>query len=268
MRRLLALLLALPLFAGCATSVSDLSAGQTGWLSYASSDAPIRLRGELQLPTEGAPPYPAMIVAHGSGGLDARSPQWSDYLRKQGIATLMIDYFGPRGVTWNSRTQPTPVSDIHDALRLLASHPAIDRTRIGVIGFSRGGVLAIEAANADPQDIGGLRYAAHVALYPPCISASVRRRGPGAPILVLIGSKDDVAAEPQCEYVVDSARRAGHDAKLIVYEGGYHGFDAGHSGIVTNRASGVSYRMHPDSAITRRAREDVRIFLGSALKLN
>jgi dienelactone hydrolase len=268
MRFLTVLLLSTVLLAGCATTVTDLSAGQTGWVSYPSSEASVRLRGQLLLPSVGAAPYPAMIVAHGSGGLDARSTQWADYLRKLGIATLVIDYFGPRGVVWSSPVQPTPVTDIHDALRLLASHPAIDRSRIGVMGFSRGGVLAMEAANADTQDIGGLSYAAHVALYPPCIASSIRRRGPGAPILVLIGSNDDVAAEPQCEYLVSSARDAGRDAKLIVYQGGYHGFDGPHGGFVTHRASGRSYRMHPDAAITRHAHEDVRVFLGRALNLN
>ena len=78
-----------------------------------------------------------MIILHASGGLDARNGRWSRLLQQQGYATFQLDYFGPRGVTADSRKQPTPVRDVAEALRLLASHPRVDPKRVAVIGFSR-----------------------------------------------------------------------------------------------------------------------------------
>lgn len=59
------------------------------------------------------------------------------FLRGQGIATMAIDYFGPRGVIKNSSELSAPAIDIVDALKVIASDPRIDAKRIGVMGYSR-----------------------------------------------------------------------------------------------------------------------------------
>lgn len=66
-------LAALALLGGCATAVTDLRQGEVGWVSYPSTHESLQLSGELILPTQTPGPYPAMIIAHASGGLDARN---------------------------------------------------------------------------------------------------------------------------------------------------------------------------------------------------
>lgn len=253
------------LLGGCAgQSVTDLSGGQVGWVSYPSTWEKIDIRGELVLPDKARGRVPAMIIAHASGGLDRRNERWAVFLREHGMATFQLDYFGPRGIDRNSASQPMPTYDAYDALRLLATHPMIDARRIGIIGFSRGAQIALGAANAPPSLTGGQRFAAHVALYPSCGTASLAKGGSGAPVLVLVGTRDDLTSVTSCERLIEDARAVGRDATLIVYEGAYHGWDGDYNGVWFHRAINRSYAMYPDQLTTEKSRTDVLVFLKKA----
>lgn len=255
---------------GCALSgqkVTDLSGGQVGWVSYPSTWEKIELRGELILPAKIGGKVPAMIIAHASGGLNAQNSRWAAYLREHGIASFQLDYFGPRFVSRNSLSQLTPTYDVYDTLRLLATHPRIDATRIGVIGFSRGADMALGAANANASYTGGHRFAAHVALYPGCGVASIVQGGSGAPVLVLIGSLDDLSSPKSCKRLVENAREVGRDATLIVYEGAHHAWDGDFNGVWFHPAAKRSYRMYSNPTVTEQSRKDVLAFLRKALNL-
>lgn len=254
---------------GCALAaqkVTDLSGGQVGWVSYPSTSEQIDIRGELVLPGKVDGKAPAMIIAHASGGIDARNLRWAAFLRDHGIATFQLDYFGPRGVSATSASQPIPTYDAYDALRLLATHPMIDATRIGIIGFSRGAQIALWTANAPASLTGRHRFAAHVALYPSCGMASVDKGGSGAPVLVLVGTLDETTSVRSCERLVEDARAAGRDATLTVYEGAHHGWDGDYMGLWFHPALGRSYYMAPNQAVTERSRRDVLSFLQRVMK--
>ena len=258
------------LLAACALSgqkVTDLKSGQSGWVVYPSTWEQIDIRGELVLPEKARGKVPAMIIAHASGGLDGRNDRWGAFLRDHGIATFQLDYFGPRGINASSRTQPTPMYDAYDSLRLLATHPGIDASRIGIIGFSRGANIALGVANGMPSLAGGHHFAAHVALYPTCGTAGVGRGGSGAPILVLIGTRDDLATVRQCERLVEVARDLGRDITLNVYDGAHHGWDGDFSGVWFHAAINRSYAMYADASTTAQSQKDVLAFLRKALKL-
>ena len=259
--------ISLGVLAGCASGkkVDSLEQGQTGWLSYPSSVEKLRLTGQLLLPTIGTPPYPAMILAHASGGLDTRVDRWAAFFREQGIATLVIDYFGPRGVTANSATQPIPTHDVYDALRLLGTHPLINPERVGIIGFSRGGNVVLNAADMGAYDAGGRQFAGYVALYPSCGVTSIRK-GNGAPVLIMLGDRDDLVPVVQCETLVENARSKGREARLKVFEGGYHGWDGDFSGIWYHRALNTSYTLQADDRITELSRQEALSFLKPLLR--
>src|ERR1700684_4145891 len=114
---------------------------------------------------------PAMVVVHGSSGVLHNDWDWAKRLNEIGIAAFVIDNFTGRGIeeTATGRSRLSAMADAAGALaalRLLAAHPAIDPKRIGVIGFSRGGSVAIDSAlepirRAAIDD--DLRFAAHVA---------------------------------------------------------------------------------------------------------
>lgn len=260
--------LLISILAGCAggQKVVDLSQGQSGWVSYPSSSEKLMLTGELRFPNDSVGKFPAIVIAHGSGGLDERSERWAEYFRKHGIATFKMDYFGPRWVTANSATQPLPTNDTIDALNLLSSHPKIDSSRIAIIGFSRGAHLAINSAS--PGYTGSSnRYAAHVGLYPTCGLTYIGKGDASAPILILVGSDDDIAPVVQCETLQADGVAKGRSVTLKIYDGAQHGWDGDYTGVWFHKALNTSYRLRVDRDLTRRSQSDTLDFLKAPLKL-
>jgi dienelactone hydrolase len=245
---------------------ADLKDGAEGLLRYPSSVERIMLEGQLLFPAGTAGRVPVVVLAHGSGGRGPgqdRQDQWAEYLRELGYATFIIDYFGPRGVRWNSDFQPTPLTDAVDALRLLQTHPRIDTQRMAIIGFSRGAQLAYEAANRGKLAADEPRYAAHVALYPSCSALGVGAAGLSAPVLVLIGERDELSPVAQCEALAERAREKGAKFTLKVYPGAYHAWDGRLSENIYHRAIRRSYRIEANAAVTEQSRADVAAFLRS-----
>ncbi len=266
MGRVLFPAMALALLSACGTPVKDLGDAPTaGDFRYPSERENLTLRGILEWP-DPAPAtgrVPAVVILHASGGVDARNANWSRWFRRQGYATFQADYFGPRGVARDSPRQPTPDGDAAEALRLLATHPRIDPTRIAVIGFSRGGTMSLRVSNLMPYNSTAPRFAAYIALYPDCWNGFTS--GSGAPLLLLVGSQDDLVPVNTCEMVVMRAKAAGRDARLVVYEGAAHGWDGDFTGTWYHAAAGRSYSMKADMRVTERSRADVQRFLAEVM---
>ena len=96
--------------------------------------------GDLSLPKSADDKVPAIVLMHGSGGVERSMAQWVDAFNEIGVATFVVNVFEPRGVKRTAENQSlVPFSaDLMDALRaleLLASHPRIDPARIGIMGF-------------------------------------------------------------------------------------------------------------------------------------
>lgn len=250
------------------TKVTNLSAGQTGPLSYPSIMEDFDIKGILILPEKVSGKVPAMIIAHGSGGRDVRGSKWGNWFRTAGIATMEIDYFGPRGIDKNSVHQPTPSTDINDAFMLLATHPNIDPDRIGAIGFSRGAGMVVIAGNWEASRMGGHEFAAVVALYPPCRWNSIAGGGSKTPVMVLIGTKDSYTSPAACERLKDNGIKNGREVKVIVYEGAYHAWDGYYTGTWYHRALKRYAEFKTDYEVTKKSRKDVLDFLKGPLKLN
>ena len=112
------------------------------------------------------------------------------------------------------------------ALVALAGHPRVDPQRIGVSGASWGANVAMRlqwesfVAKVLPP---GLRYAAHVPIYPPCSAIIKDYTSTGAPMLILIGEKDYNDAS-RCKDRVAELRQAGARIDLVTYPGAHHGF--------------------------------------------
>ncbi len=190
--------------------------------------------GTLVLPRQPAGRVPAMVVAHGSAGVsEEREMRWAELFKAVGIAAFVVDSFSPRGIQQTATDQgqlsnAANVADALFALKLLAAHPRIDPKRIGIIGFSRGGAAAIYTA-LEPYRAGVIdndtHFALHVPLYPSCSSRHVSGRVTGAPMLFLLGGKDDYTPAKACEQYIDWFKSKGSDVRSVVYPDAYHMFD-------------------------------------------
>ena len=192
---------------------------------------------------------PAVVILHGDAGVDSRGHFYEEALNVAGIATLQIDFWEARGVTGIENRPPAPIATYPDsfaALAYLSDHPNIDADRIGVLGFSYGGVMSLTAAEQLYAGMfgGGLTFKAHVAQYPVCYAANLTLPGPtgpitpaefgsqflnltGAPVLIQVGSEDDYdnGSEP-CEALAAAANATNGDLVHVnAYEGAFHAWD-------------------------------------------
>jgi dienelactone hydrolase len=222
---------------------------RTSLVTYALPGTPLRGIGRLQVPTDLSSPaamqadqkrkLPAVVIVHGTGGMDAKGPMYARALNAAGIATLEIDLWSPRGLGggWDGRPKHVKetVPDAFGALAFLAAHPRIDARAIGIMGFSWGGVvsmLAAESSYAAALAPAGLRFAAHMPFYPICfaynrIPGYPFRELTGAPVYILTGEADKYDADPRaCDKLAEGLPAASRPlVRVKTYPGAEHGFN-------------------------------------------
>ena len=97
-----------------------------------------------------------------------------------------------------------------------------------MIGFSRGGIVALDTA-LEPfrQGVidGDLRFAVHIPFYPSCDINVVSAHLDGSPMLMLLGGKDNYTPAPPCLAYADELRDKGVPISVVVYPNAYHAFD-------------------------------------------
>ena len=279
--------LLLLLSAGSATAadppVQDLADGRTGKIYFESvtptgftqlakrqATQKTVIVGTLRVPKTATGAVPAMVIAHGSAGVADRESWWADHLDDIGVAGFIVDSFTPRNIrdTATDQTQLSTAANVADAftaLKLLATHPKIDPRRFGVIGFSKGGLVALwtefeayRRAIIEDQT----KFAAHVPLYPPCNGWQVTERITRAPILMLLGGRDDLTPAAPCHEYGQWFRSKGVDVSVIVYENGYHDFDSIHppvraKNVVTGRNCNMLFDLDRFAVTIRASGEDI-----------
>lgn len=210
---------------------------------------PLTVKGKLMLPAQQhcrskKHRYPAVVILHGSSGVDSRGDFYAAELNEGGIATLEIDMWEARGVSSAANRPALPVltyPDAFAALELLSQHPEIDSDRIGVLGFSWGGVMAMASATEEVSKRYGadLRFAAHVANYPVCygynnpklpyFSFGGQAGNPltGSPIMIQIGELDGYDESPApCQTLKASLTEEEQVIiNVVSYPGSEHAWD-------------------------------------------
>ena len=193
---------------------------------------PTEISGTLYLP-EGDGPFPAVVLYHGSGHPKRLEKWFSELVPKlvgQRIAAFVLDSYTGRGISGTAAKQAklskaTRLVDAFQALKKLASLPKIDGNRIGISGYSFGGIVAIVSADMRLVEAGladGKKFAAHLPVYPSCQSQFRTLKLTGAPMLFLVGELDDYTPAKYCTTYVERMAAEGYNARIKIYPGAYH----------------------------------------------
>ena len=209
-----------------------------------------RVPGFLAVPTEGAGPFPCVILIHGVGG--SKEDWWkvesfhsghalTTSLLDSGMAVLTLDaeFHGERAAgndfespevfifekQWFYRARNMVVDSTLDhrrALDYLATREDIDTSRIGVLGYSMGGMMALQLAAVDE------RISACTSCVAPILKGGTSALGihnfapyiTNTPVLMMIGRED------HRNYSVDDAQAVLDliptiDRSLEVFESGH-----------------------------------------------
>ena len=117
-------------------------------------DRPVKVEALIDYP-KGEGPFPVLIIAHSSGGPSDFMDEWYKYYRKQlkpllkmGIAVMYLDNFSGRSVinTYANQQQATHWTNYIDAfmaLEHLSKDPKINIKKVGISGYSRGGMISL-----------------------------------------------------------------------------------------------------------------------------
>ena len=195
---------------------------------------PVKLEAKLYLPQSNAP-LPAMVIINSSGGvLDQVEGYYARELVKHGIAALVVDSFKPRGVRNVTADQNLVTSwlmenDAFAALAELQKDKRIDATRIGLMGVSKGGLVAQNAAFTIRRELrrtGTASFAIHVPIVPDCTAQFRTAATTGKPILYILAELDDITPSKPCLEYAERIKSAGNpDVAAKVYRGAHHGWE-------------------------------------------
>jgi dienelactone hydrolase len=192
------------------------------------------LQGYLRQP-EGTAPLAAVVLLHGCNGNYKRlDERWGKRIAGWGYVTVAVDSFGPRGIddTCASGAPVDMASDAYRALNYLVQQSFVDSTRVVLLGFSQGGWLTLTSLERGViEQTAHHKFRAGIAFYPPCKGF---KGDMTVPTLILIGALDDWTPAQECRDMVEGRdgfgisreKGTGVPAKLIVYPGAYHAFDA------------------------------------------
>lgn len=242
--RAVAMLLLL-LGGGCVGSPADVEQVALSSRSYGFVDEllagaagrPQTVEAVLALPpgADTEVPVPALVLLHTSNGQGSQDWHYMRRLRGEGVAVLAVDSFTTRGVarTVKDQTLVSEASMLADAfagLSHLRRDPRIDARRIGVVGFSKGGIAALYSAYREVQrqaSPDGGAFALHVAYYPWCGLHLRRPVTTGAPVLIQVGALDDLVPPRQCADLAAETHgpQGPNRMRLVVHAGARHAFD-------------------------------------------
>lgn len=174
---------------------------------------------------------PAMILLHGSTGVH-KEREWvyAEKFAKMGMATVIIDTFAPRKIkstagNQNAVSAAEMSKDVIQILQVVAKNPKIDTSKIGLMGFSKGGTATMRSALAFLNKKDDAEFALFIAMYPSCPDYRLKPRTTGKPIKVILGGNDHWTNPQSCIEVSDALRDNGADITTVTIPDAEHGWD-------------------------------------------
>jgi carboxymethylenebutenolidase len=177
----------------------------------------------------GDAPRPAALLLHGAGGFDRRLTENSHYasmLANAGIDAYLVYYYSDldeklmsNGVDVFSDRYPSWAKLVGDLADYLETQKD-SNGKVGLVGFSNGGILASGASTLDPKITAAVIYYGT----DPWPLGQPAKRFP--PLLILHGDADQVIAVENGQQLAQEAKALGASVDLVIYPGESHGFGA------------------------------------------
>jgi endo-1,4-beta-xylanase len=181
----------------------------------------------------------AVLIIPGGGHrelwMDHEGFNVAKWLSARGVAAFVVKYRLAREKDSKYTVEMDALADVQRAIRMVrrrAAEWAVDRQRIGVLGFSAGGELAALASTRYDRGVADAPDAVEresskpsfQALLYPAIPADLSLAAGNPPAFLVCGEKDreDIALGLPALYL--AIKKAGASAELHVYAGIGHGF--------------------------------------------
>ena len=191
--------------------------------------------GQLNIPVDSLRPnkkYPVVLGVAGSRGWQQHHRDYMNRYQAMGFATFELNSFQSRKITstvgsQNEVTIAAIIVDAYRALERLAQHPNIDADRVAITGWSLGGGVALMSGWLPVKEALSkeYRFAAHLALYPPCFFNPEDLSFTKAPMHLLTGAADNWTPAAPCEDLVQKLA-ANTPIDITVFPNAHHGFDS------------------------------------------
>jgi len=186
--------------------------------------------------------YPGVVLNHGgTDGVEFTTKGWARVMARKGYVVILPQFRGQGGSGGNSDFAGGEVDDDLAALEYLKGLGYVDDGRIGMVGYSLGGLVALLALErtgdikaavlvaplSDPvaffKDIwGAKRNGEQADLNNHLRTAEARSPYPGldkisAPLLILHGGRDIRVRPEQSRRLFDAMKAEGKDVQLKIY---------------------------------------------------
>ena len=213
--------------------------------SYKNS--PVNIDALIVYPKKGEGPFPVLVFNHASGGAALYSNEWFKFNRqmakillRKGIAVMFVDNFNGRNVisAGADQAQVSTYSFYIDAfmtLEYLSKDPKINIKKVGITGWSRGGMNSLAITETRIRDAlvsKDLYFAASLPRSVECRQSGFFRNPqpiPETKILMVNGKIDDASHAHICEEYGEKMKANGADIKVTTKSGWGHGFEANYS---------------------------------------
>lgn len=197
---------------------------ELGRTTFNSDDRPITIQSFVPSPN-GHVRHPAVIALHGSGGIQngwAESP--ATMLASRGFAVYVLHYFERTGTHWADpatiRQNFEPwMKTISDAVTFAGQQPGVNKSRIGLLGFSLGAYLALSVAAVDPRVKAVVDYFGGM---PEELASRVAASYP--PVLILHGGADSIVPVSEAQKLKKVFDEVGTRYDMKIYPEAGHGF--------------------------------------------
>lgn len=183
-------------------------------------------------------PVPAVLHLHGNAGTMNEHLSTVDWLRDAGVHVLMFDYRGYGRSDGGRLLRANLIADGHAALDYLLTRSDVDPERIGLYGWSMGGVIGL-AVSSEREEIDAVVAAAAFSSwkrvagdYVPILGQLLIPGGFNAedsvlalgtrPLLLVHGTSDGIVRSYHSERLSDAATDAGVRVELVLLPGYDH----------------------------------------------